>query len=73
MNYVTRRGLSDFTGLPVQGSQVAHTHQGAGAEEGGRSRLPDTGPGLYLREHISSKLFPHQLIKKNTLGNGQDT
>lgn len=40
--------------------------------KGAESRLPDTKPRLYLREHISSKLFPHELIKKTTLGNGKD-
>lgn len=51
----------------VKGDGFALVHQGADAEARAQSRLPDTQPGPYLREHISSKLFPHQLIKKKTL------
>ena len=57
---------------PYKVRQFALKHQGADAKNRAESRFPDTKPRLYLREHISSKLFPHQLITKNTLGNGKD-
>ena len=56
---------------PYKVRRFALKHQGGDAKNRAESRLPDTKPRLYLREHISSKLLPHQLITRNSLGNGK--
>lgn len=59
-------------GPSTRGEMLGSHAEEQGLRNGAESRLPDTQLRLYLGDHISSELLPHQLIKKTSLGNGRD-